>query len=167
INISGYAKGENNKPISDSNVIYDNQGNAYQENKLASSRIESEVKRGATRDGGYIAINTSNLNLKDGGVISTSTYGQGSAGFIQINETDSINISGYAKGENNEPISDSNVIYDNQGNVIYSENKLASYRSRIESNVESGAEGNAGNIKIDLNAGSLSLTDGGLINAST
>jgi filamentous hemagglutinin family protein len=167
INISGYAKGENNKPISDSNVIYDNQGNAYQENKLASSRIESEVKRGATRDGGYIAINTSNLNLKDGGVISTSTYGQGSAGFIQINETDSINISGYAKGENNEPISDSNVIYDNQGNVIYSENKLASSSSRIESNVESGAEGNAGNIKIDLNAGSLSLTNGGLINAST
>ena len=168
INISGYAKGENNEPISDSNVIYDNQGNViYSENKLASSRIESEVKTFATGNGGFIDINTSNLNLKDGGVISTSTYGQGSAGFIQINETDSINISGYAKGENNEPISDSNVIYDNQGNVIYSENKLASSSSRIESNVESGAEGNAGNIKIDLNAGSLSLTNGGLINAST
>jgi filamentous hemagglutinin family protein len=171
INISGYAKDENNKPIfypssplidDQGNVIYDRQGNViYSENKLASSRIESEVKTFARGNGGFIDINTSNLNLKDGGVISTSTYGQGSAGYIDINATDGINISGYAKGENNKPISDSNVIYDNQDNVIYSENKLAS--SRIESNVESGAEGNAGNIKIDLNAGSLSLTDGGSI----
>ena len=177
INIFGYAKDENNKPIFDpyfplrddkGNVIYDRQGNViYSENKLVSSRIESEVKTDATGDGGFIDISTSKLTLEDGGVISTSTYGQGSAGYIDINATDGINISGYAKGENNKPISDSNVIYDNQGNVIYSENKLASSSSRIESNVESGAEGNAGNIKIDLNAGSLSLTDGGLINAST
>ncbi|MBO1054574.1 MAG: filamentous hemagglutinin N-terminal domain-containing protein, partial [Dolichospermum sp. DET73] len=182
INIFGYAKDENNKPIfyrsfplrdDQGNVIYDNQGNViYWENKLASSRIESEVKTGATGNGGFIDINTSNLTLENGGVISTSTYGQGSAGYIKINETDSINISGYAKDENNEPIFDrsfpqiddqGNVIYDNQGNVIYWENKLAS--SRIESNVESGAKGNAGNI--DLNTGSLSLTNGGLINAST
>ena len=170
INISGYAKDENNKPIFDRSfpLTYDNQGNViYSENKLVSSRIESEVKTDATGDGGFIDISTSKLTLEDGGVISTSTYGQGSAGYIDINATDGINISGYAKGENNKPISDSNVIYDNQGNVIYSENKLASSSSRIESNVESGAEGNAGNIKIDLNAGSLSLTDGGLINAST
>ncbi|MDM3861959.1 MAG: filamentous hemagglutinin N-terminal domain-containing protein, partial [Aphanizomenon gracile PMC644.10] len=176
INISGYAKDENNKPIfyrsfplrdDQGNVIYDNQGNViYSENKLASSRIESEVKTFARGNGGYIDINTSNLNLKDGGVISTSTYGQGSAGDIDINAKDKINISGYAKDENNESIFDPSFpLIDDKGNVIYYGNKLAS--SRIESNVESGAEGNAGNIKIDLNAGSLSLTDGGLINAST
>ncbi|MDM3843956.1 MAG: hypothetical protein PT116_02670, partial [Aphanizomenon gracile PMC638.10] len=90
INISGYAKDENNKPIFySSSPLIDDQGNAYQENKLASSRIESEVKTFASRgNGGFIDISTSKLTLEDGGVISTSTYGQGSAGFIQINETD-------------------------------------------------------------------------------
>ncbi|MDM3844573.1 MAG: filamentous hemagglutinin N-terminal domain-containing protein, partial [Aphanizomenon gracile PMC638.10] len=90
INISGYAKDKNNQPIFyPSFPLIDDQGNAYQENKLASSRIESEVKTFASRgNGGFIDINTSNLNLKDGGVISTSTYGQGSAGYIDINATD-------------------------------------------------------------------------------
>jgi filamentous hemagglutinin family protein len=165
INISGYAKDENNKPIFDRSfpLTYDNQGNViYWENKLASSRIESEVKTDARGNGGFIDISTSKLTLEDGGVISTSTYGQGSAGNIDINAKDKINISGYAKDENNESIFDPSFpLIDDQGNVIYYGNKRAS--SRIESNVESGAEGNAGNIKIDLNAGSLSLTDGGSI----
>ena len=82
--------------------------------------------------GGNIKITTSNLTLENGGDINTSTFGKGNAGAIDITAKDSVKADVKIDGS-----------------------------SGIRSNVESGAKGNAGNIKIDLKAGSLSLTNGG------
>jgi filamentous hemagglutinin family protein len=94
--------------------------------------VSSFVDKDSAGKGGNITITTSNLTLKNGGFIDASTNGIGHAGNIDITAKDSVKA----------------------------DVKIDGF-SRILSNVESGAKGNAGNIKIDLKAGSLSLTNGG------
>ncbi|MFM6248224.1 MAG: hypothetical protein ACKPEQ_03575, partial [Dolichospermum sp.] len=47
-------------------------------------------------NGGSITIDTSTLTLKNDGFISTSTYGKGDAGAIDITAKDSVKIDGYS-----------------------------------------------------------------------
>nr|MDJ0575734.1 filamentous hemagglutinin N-terminal domain-containing protein [Xenococcaceae cyanobacterium MO_234.B1] len=56
------------------------------------------VTVGSSGSGGKINIETDRLNLTDGGIIDSSTFGIGDAGTIEINARDSITISG--KGGN-------------------------------------------------------------------
>ena len=56
----------------------------------------------STGDAGTVSINTSRLAIRDGGLLSTSTFAQGSAGSIIINATDSIEVSGIGRTEEGE-----------------------------------------------------------------
>ena len=99
-----------------------------------SSGIFNQVFKGAAGNAGKIEIYTTNLSLGDGGVITSSTGGQGNGGAISINPIDaSMSISA-----------------DNSG---------------IFSQVLGGATGNAGEINISTT--NLSLTNGGVVTAST
>ena len=105
---------------------------------LGSSRIGSVVASSdALGNSAGIIIETNNLFLSDGAVISANTFGEGNAGTITITATESVTLS----GENS------------QGG------------SFISSVVGLGAEGTAGGITI--NTGSLSLKDGASVSAST
>jgi large exoprotein involved in heme utilization and adhesion len=104
---------------------------------LDSSSIANFVVSSAVGNGGELNITTSDLVLTNGSVISTSTLGTGNAGNITINATD-ISADG--------------------GNNIGS-------KSGLFSTVEAGAIGNSNEIKITTN--SLSLTNGGQVNATT
>ncbi|MGK7892901.1 MAG: filamentous hemagglutinin, partial [Xenococcus sp. (in: cyanobacteria)] len=84
-------------------------------------------------DGGIAQINTDVLNVNSGARIDSSTSGNGNAGSVIINATDSITLNGES--------------------------------SFIQSEVNSGAEGDAGGVTITT--GSLNLTNGGEISAST
>ncbi len=101
------------------------------------SGIFSEVE-GARGNSGGISIDTGSLSLTDGAQVSASTSGLGDAGAIKIAATDAITLS----GENSEGL-----------------------ESVILSRVEIGGEGNSGDITI--NTGSLSLTEGAELSAST
>lgn len=105
-----------------------------------ASSISSEVIPGAAGDGGDITINTRTLRLREGGAISVSTFGQGSAGNIAIVAEGAISLLGsHSSGSN-------------------------SANSRIDSSISPGAVGNAGDI--DIAAQSLAVTDGAQILAA-
>jgi filamentous hemagglutinin family protein len=103
-----------------------------------NSGIFSNVETSDIGNAGGIEINTNNLTLSNGAVVSASTFGQGNAGSIVINSTGDISIDGEDKD---------------------------GFNSGIFSTVNSSGVGNAGGITINTN--NISLTNGGTINAST
>jgi len=104
-----------------------------------NSSAYSRVELGAVGKAGNVSIAARSVSLKNGASLSSSTYGTGSAGDVNINATGSVLLSG---------------INTNNGDS-----------SRVVSNVELGAIGNAGNVTI--NAGSLTVKDGAQISSST
>jgi filamentous hemagglutinin family protein len=103
----------------------------------SSSGIFSNVSAGGRGQGGDITLGTGSFWLSNGGVIAASTFGVGDAGRTQIVARDQITIEGERSGN----------------------------RSGIYARVNAGAKGIGG--KIDLTTGSLFLSQGGFITAST
>jgi filamentous hemagglutinin family protein len=97
-----------------------------------SSGIFSRVETGTEGSGGNITIGAGSLQLRDGGQLSASTFGQGNAGSVKITATDAVFLTGG--------------------------------QTTIFSTVEAGGVGKGGNIDID--AASLSLTDGAQLQTS-
>ncbi len=102
------------------------------------SNAISRVEPGAVGDAGGVTITTGSLSLTNGGLVDTSTTGEGNAGLVKINATDTITIDGEDSGGS---------------------------PSAANSIVNSRAVGNAGGVNITT--GSLSLTNGGQVAAST
>ena len=106
---------------------------------LDDSSINTDIEDvDATGSAGNITISASSLELINGARFSSNTAGQGSAGNITINASDTVSFDGVSEG-----------------------GSFSGIFSRVE---ETGA-GNAGNINI--NTGSLSLTNTGRILTST
>ena len=105
-------------------------------NSGSSSGVLNNIAPGGTGNAGNIQINAANLNIVDGGTISSTNFGfgQGNAGNIQISVRDEVNVSGST--------------LDEQGNLFF---------SNIRNTLEFDAVGNSGNIEID--AGSLTISD--------
>jgi filamentous hemagglutinin family protein len=104
----------------------------------SGSGIVSAVATDAVGNGGGIEITTANLTLSDGGTVSASTFGQGNAGKVTVNASDTISVT----GENSQGIG-----------------------TGILNTVEANAVGNAGGI--DITTGNLSLSNGTTIDSST
>ncbi|TBR61297.1 hypothetical protein B4U84_10925 [Westiellopsis prolifica IICB1] len=107
------------------------------------SGLGSEAINPGEGNGGTIEISANNLFLRNGARISTSTFGQGNAGTIKITARDTLSVDGV--GSNN-------------------------ISTRIASFVTGVLPQSTGNRKggdISINAGSLSLTNGGQILANT
>jgi filamentous hemagglutinin family protein len=113
---------------------------------LADADIFSTVEAGGVGKGGNIDINAATLSLIDGaqlqtatrrGVSDTQPAGRGDAGNVNVNVTGAVDIA----GEKNR------------------------FPSGIFSTVETGSQGNGGNITID--SGSFSLLDGAQLQTST
>ncbi len=116
-----------------------------------TSAVSSDVSE-AIGDGGEITITTGNLNLTNGGVISSSTFSQGNAGSVNITASDTITID----GENSQGGTSAvfsrvfpSIVIDDAGNII----------SRTETIGEGGS--------ITITTSNLNLTNGGLVDTST
>jgi filamentous hemagglutinin family protein len=105
--------------------------------RYANSGIFSSVDLGSTGNAGDIEITTGSLFLRNGGVLSASTFGKGDAGNITINAPNGI------------------VSFDGT-------EKRGLTTSAAFSTVEAGGEGKGG--EINITARSLSLTNGGQLN---
>lgn len=105
---------------------------------LLPSTIVSVVAPGAIGNSGGINITTSNLSLTKGGQITTSTFGQGNAGAITINASNTISADGVTQ---------------------------APIPSFISSQIAPGAIGDSGGI--NLTANNLFLTNGSSVSTST
>ena len=104
----------------------------------SSSFIYSVVRPTGVGESGGIDLTTSNLSLTQGGRVSASTAGQGNAGAVTINASDTISVDGEASDGSS---------------------------SSIDSGVLSTGVGESGGI--DLTTSNLSLTQGGRVSAST
>ena len=102
------------------------------------SGVTSGVSLEAVGDAGGVTITTGSLTLTNGGEIDASTFGIGNAGLVKITASDTITFNGK----------------DSRG-----------FGSGVTSRVEPNAEGDAGGVTITT--GSLTLTNGGQISAST
>ncbi|MEH2147069.1 two-partner secretion domain-containing protein [Nostoc sp.] len=103
-----------------------------------SSGAFSSVKNRGQGIGGNVIVNADSLSLSKGAVIVTSTRGRGDAGDILINRANNVTIAGFA-GDG--------------------------YSSGFYSNTEPSAIGGGG--EITVNAGTLRVLDGAVINALT
>jgi len=103
-----------------------------------SSGVGSQVFPEGVGNGGNITINTGSLSITNGAAISTTTTGKGDAGSVTINATNAVSLDGFSR--NGEA-------------------------SRIQSDVYPQADGKGGTIEIET--GSLSVTNGAGISAST
>ncbi|XHR85405.1 MAG: filamentous hemagglutinin N-terminal domain-containing protein [Gloeotrichia echinulata GP01] len=167
--------------------------NATGEIKVADSgsQIINEVRERAKGKAGNITIDTGSLSLVDGARLSTSTLGRGNAGNVRVEAKDTVSLSssrifstveegsvGNAgnididasslKLTDDAQVSTSTLGTGNAGNVTVKAKDdvyLAGNRSAILSQVRPTAVGNAGNI--DINATSLTVTDGARVNAQT
>lgn len=98
----------------------------------------AQVYSGANGSGGNINIETGRLTLRDGGQISSGTYGQGSAGSLYISARDLVEVVGTS---------------------------AKTFFSGLFSSVGAGENGAGGNINIET--GRLSVRDGGQIFTGT
>ncbi len=146
---------------------------------------------------GDIRITTDSLFLSDAGNLSTSTFGQGNAGNVIINARNQISLDGGNLGAFSSSISsnvEANAVgrggdvrittgslsltngaqlsantlgQGSTGNVIIDARDTVSLdnRATISSNVEANATGQGGEVRITT--GSLSLTNGALLDANT
>ncbi len=105
------------------------------------SSLLSVVGGSGIGNAGGIEVNTNNLSVTNGGQVNASTFGRGNGGSVIVNGVDSILVDG-------EGFTGSR-----RGN------------SEISSLVESGGNGNAGNL--NLSARNLSVTNGGQVSVST
>ena len=103
-----------------------------------SSIISSAVQTGAVGNGGAVRIDTKKLTLTNGAQINSGTFGEGNAGSLTINATDTISLDGEGRDGNN---------------------------SQIDSSVGQQRIGSAGEVRIDTK--NLTITNGAQITSGT
>ena len=127
--------------------------------------ILSRVAPTGIGNAGGIKITTSNLSLTQGGGVSASTFGQGDAGTITINASDTIFVDGDSRKFSSgiySRVAESAV--GNSGGIKITTSNLSLLNDALIT-VQSGGEGNAG--KLDIRAKSLRLENGASLLAST
>ncbi|MDJ0632596.1 MAG: filamentous hemagglutinin N-terminal domain-containing protein [Xenococcaceae cyanobacterium MO_188.B29] len=132
-----------------------------------SSGIFSIAAEDAIGTGGKIDINTANLYLTQGGVVTASTFGVGNAGNIIIQASDTISADGESQNKTVPSGIFSIVLESGVGNandININTNNL-SLTNEAEISVESLGQGSAGNLFIVAN--SLTLENGATLSAST
>ncbi|GAB1540302.1 hypothetical protein NUACC21_29710 [Scytonema sp. NUACC21] len=128
--------------------------------------IFNTVEGSAIGNAGDIEIYSRTLSLSDGAEIQSLTRGNGKAGNIRVNASDSVNLSGFsAKGFSSGLISSTEQGATGQGgDITVTTNSLRlSNGAVLSARTRSGKSG--GNIAV--NTGSLEITEGGQILTSS
>ena len=133
------------------------------------SGILSNVAEGGAGDAGDTVITTTNLNLIDGGSITSDVSGEGNAGDIQVNTATLSLINGGRISSNVFGTGNAGSITIDASESInisgFTDFDGSSRFSQVSSLTGSNVMGDAGSIKI--NANSLTISDGGFVSSST
>ncbi|MFM6486611.1 MAG: filamentous hemagglutinin N-terminal domain-containing protein [Dolichospermum sp.] len=149
--------------------------------------LSSGVTATGEGDSGGITIDTSTLTLEKGGFISASTFGKGNAGNIAIKTTEGVTVGGFltsgvtatGEGDGGDITIDTATLTlekggfinaltngkGNAGNIAIQATQGVNVGGGLTSGVTDTAQGNSGGITIDT--ATLTLENGGFINAST
>ena len=129
--------------------------------RVADGAALSALTKGEGQ-GGDISVNaTSSFEAVNGGQIVTTTFGQGQAGNIFLNATERVIVSGSDPNYANRIAKFPSPISPYVANAI----RETGAASGLFASVGPGGVSNGGNI--DIKAGSLSVTNGARLNAST
>ena len=120
------------------NVAGDVVINVAENIRIDNGGIVNQVTPEGIGNAGSIVVNTSSLELLNGGSIDATTFGQGDAGAVEVTVTGDIT----ASGENSD-----------------------GFLSGITSGVDTGATGDSGGVRITTT--NLNLTAGGRVDATT
>lgn len=115
-----------------------------------ASQITTITAPPATGSGGNIAITAPQIGIFDGARIISVSFGEGNAGDVTVNASDSILISGFASFTGGNPLLAGSNFNENFGSRIYSENLGA------------GVGGD-----VSVSTAQLSIVDGGQIKSSS
>jgi filamentous hemagglutinin family protein len=127
----------------------------------------------STANGGNLTLETGRLTVEDGATISATSFGNGNAGSLTINATESIALTGFTKTRRNGIFANALRGSGNGGDINIVTNDLtiadgavitASNFPSLEDSVPAGT-GQPGNINIQAN--SIGLENGGRIVATT
>ncbi|ARV59878.1 hypothetical protein BZZ01_15680 [Nostocales cyanobacterium HT-58-2] len=131
----------------------------------ANSGLFLSVEEGAKGNGGILNITTNRLTVRNGGVISSRTSGQGRAGDIRINANDSITLDGTQKGFSSL-ISARNAASSTGGggNITLNTN---TFRLNQGANILATTANASPGGNVTINANTSDLTNGGQILTST
>ena len=111
------------------------------------SQISNRVKELGVGNAGEIKINTDNLFLKEGGLISTSIFGEGNAGAVTINALDTISVEGQGSQFSSGIYSKVFGTGESGGINLTTSNLSLTQGGQVNANTE--GQGNAGEINID------------------
>ena len=131
------------------------------DNSFISSSVGDPLSAG---NGAEINIQTRMLSLTNGAEISSSTTGIGNAGKININASDSVNISGFSRSSVDLSILSFFGI-DPSSLFGYKNDLPAGYSSGLLTSTETTASGRGGEIRVTTDA--LRIADGGVLSART
>lgn len=141
-----------------------------------SSGIFSNVQPGAIGNANTITLNTSNLVLSNGGVVSSSTFGEGNAGNVKIEATDTVSLSGFLVSENSllfqsqiatvvKLIPEEQATEVRQGGDISIKARNISLDNFALVSASTEGQGDAGNIFLDVDK-SINLSNSGNIRSA-
>ena len=163
--------------------------NATNAIRVIHSRISNSVNEGAVGNGGEINIQAGSLSLTDGSLLGAATFGHGNAGSVSVQTADAVSVqksliaNGVAEtavgngGEINIQVgslslTDGSLLgagtfgHGNAGSVsVRTTDAVSLKQSAIANGVDIKGVGNGG--EINIQAGSLSLTDGAILGAGT
>ncbi|MGK7952504.1 MAG: filamentous hemagglutinin N-terminal domain-containing protein [Xenococcaceae cyanobacterium] len=134
-----------------------------------TSRITSQVEPDATGNAGDLTIDTGRLIIRDGGQISSATFGAGQGGTLTINASDSILLSGTvpdadAFGSSAILVSAELESTENAGELIVNTGTLT-----VEDGARISADtfsiGNGANVSLNVN--NLIIRNGGRVGAGS
>ena len=130
------------------------------DNSFISSSVGTPSSEGNAAE---INIQTQILSLTNGAVISSLTSGIGSAGKINVNASDSVNISGVSESAVDSSIL--NILGIDSSDIFGFEADLPGYSSGIFTGTETAASGQGGEVRVTTD--SLRIADGGVVSART
>ncbi|MGL6342199.1 MAG: beta strand repeat-containing protein, partial [Waterburya sp.] len=138
---------------------------------INSSGIGATANSG---DSGGLTINTSQLKIRDGGSVTALTFGTGNAGKLEINASQSIDLSGSSSSISSEvsPVTDEDariragipLVPSGQGGNLIINTPNLNINSGGKVSVANGGTGNAGTLSI--NAEDINLDNSGSITAA-
>ena len=140
------------------------------EGGLINSAIASQAQPGSTGNAGSLIIKTDNLTVRNGGVVTASTFGSGKGGNLSVDASDFISLNGISFTANifrgsSGLFTLADVPSSGKGGDL----KVTTPQLIIEKGAKVSAEtfgiGNSGNV--NLNVDRLILKDGGQVRASS
>ncbi|HEY9872943.1 MAG TPA: filamentous hemagglutinin N-terminal domain-containing protein [Candidatus Obscuribacterales bacterium] len=117
-----------------------------------NSGLFTSVQPGAAGAGGNLTIETGQLSVRDGAQVAASTFGSGAGGNLQVNASDSVELSGIS-ADGQFPSGLFTDVFDPEatgnGGKLTVETGQLTIRDRAEVNVSSIGKGETGDITIN------------------